>query len=300
MKWYMNLKIGTKQLLGYLVLLILTGFLGLFALHDLGTVREQAAELAERRFPLTQALSELRPSMFQYRVSEIDYVFTLDPDERDLRKSKMQSGLTDSETALEKLAPLLNTPEEKKLFQAVKADLDKCKTETNAVLELVAQKKDMEAQSEETGTANGNFDDLMSDIKAAIDLEVSAAAASSKTSNSLYQHTRFLVLATLMTALALGLFMAITGSRTIARPIHEVSLVAKQIASGDLTGTMLTIRSSDEVGQLADSVNSMQKYLKATISAVMLNAAHIATSSKKFLAVSRSMQTNSDEASTQS
>lgn len=171
MKWYMNLKIGTKQLLGHLVLLILTGFLGLFALHGLGTVREQAAELAERRFPLTQALSELRPSMFHYRVSEIDYVFTLDPDERDLRKSKMQSGLTDSETALEKLAPLLNTPEEKKLFQAVKADLDKCKTETNAVLELVAQKKDMEAQSEETGTANGNFDDLMSDIKAAIDLE---------------------------------------------------------------------------------------------------------------------------------
>jgi hypothetical protein len=70
MKWYMNLKIGTKQLLGYLVLLALTDFLGLFALHGLGTVREQAAELAERRFPLTQALSELRPGMFQYRVSE--------------------------------------------------------------------------------------------------------------------------------------------------------------------------------------------------------------------------------------
>lgn len=67
MKWYMNLKIGTKQLLGYLVLITLTGFLGLFALHGLGTVREQAAELAERRFPLTQAFSELRPGMFQSR-----------------------------------------------------------------------------------------------------------------------------------------------------------------------------------------------------------------------------------------
>jgi methyl-accepting chemotaxis protein len=180
MKWYMNLKIGTKQLLGYLVLLTLTGFLGLFSLHGLGTVREQAAELAERRFPLTQALSELRPGMFQYRVPEIDYVFTQDPDERDLRNSKMQSGLTESETALGKLALLLNTPEEKKLFQAVKADLDKCKAESNAVLQLVAQKKDLEAQAEETGTANGNFDDLMSDIKAVIDLEVSAATASAK------------------------------------------------------------------------------------------------------------------------
>ena len=300
MKWYMNLKIGTKQLLGYLVLITLTGFLGLFALHGLGTVREQAAELAERRFPLTQAFSELRPGMFQYRVSEIDYVFTQDPDERNLRNSKMQSGLADSEAALAKLASLLDNDAERKLFHAVKVDLDKCKAETNTVLELVAQKKDLEAQSEETGTANGNFDDLMVDIKAAIDLEVSAAAASSKTSNSLYQHTRFLVLGTLMITLALGLFMAITSSRLIARPIYEVSLVAKQIASGDLTGPMLSIRSSDEVGQLAGSVNSMHKHLKATISTVLLNAAHIAASSKKFLAVSGTMQGNSEEASHQS
>lgn len=99
------------------------------------------------------------------------------------------------------------------------------------MLELVAQKKDLEAQSEDTGTANGNFDDLMVDIKAAIDLEVSAAAVSSKTSNSLYQHTRLFVLATLITNLALCLFTAITSFKMIARPIYEVSLVAKQIAS---------------------------------------------------------------------
>jgi hypothetical protein len=147
MKWCTNLKIGTKQLLGYLGLLALTGFLGLFALLGLGTVREQAAELAERSFPLTQALSELRPGLFQYRVSEIDYVFTQDPNERDLRNSKMQNGLTDSETALGKIPLLLNTPEEKKIVQAIKADFEKCEAETNAVLALVAQKKDLEAQS---------------------------------------------------------------------------------------------------------------------------------------------------------
>ena len=174
MKWYMNLEIGSKQLLAYLVLLALTSFLGLVALHGLGNVRAQAAELAERSFPLTQALSELRPAMFVYRVSEIDYVFTQDPDERDLRNAKMQSGLAEAESGLAKLSPLLRTPEEKKILPSITADLEKCKAETSVVLALVAQKKDMEAQSEETGTANGNFDDLMGAIKtAAIDLEAS-------------------------------------------------------------------------------------------------------------------------------
>jgi hypothetical protein len=140
--------------------------------------------------------------MFQYRVAEMDYIFRQDPDERDLRKSKMQSGLAESENALEKLGVLLVAPEEKKAYEAVKADLAKCKAETALVLGMVAQKKDLEAQAEETGTANGNFEDLMSDIKAAIDLEVSAAAAASKNSTTLYQRTRWLVMGTLVVALA--------------------------------------------------------------------------------------------------
>jgi hypothetical protein len=88
----------------------------------------------------------------------------------------------------------------------------------------------MEAQSEETGTANGNFDDLMGDIKTAIDLEASEAEASSKASKILYERFRLLVLATLMTAVELVIVRAIASSRIIARPIHEVSRVAKLIA----------------------------------------------------------------------
>jgi methyl-accepting chemotaxis protein len=79
-----------------------------------------------------------------------------------------------------------------------------------------------------------------------------------------------------------------------------VSEVAKQIASGDLNGKPLTIRSEDEIGQLAGSINTMQKHLQATISAVTRNAGHIATASQKFLSVSRSMQDDSEKASTQS
>jgi hypothetical protein len=97
----------------------------------LGNVWAQAAELADRTFPLTQALSELRPAMFVYRVSEIDYVFTQDPDERDLRNFKMQSGLAEAESGLAKLLPLLRTPEEKKILPSITADLEKCKAETS-------------------------------------------------------------------------------------------------------------------------------------------------------------------------
>ncbi len=300
MKWYMNLELGTKQLLSYLGLFTVTAFLGIFALHGLGVVREKESELAEQRFPLTQALSELRPGLFQYRVSEIDYVFSQDPDERDLRKSKMESGLAEAEGALQRLEGMMRAPTEKTAFQAIKSEVAKCKAETGAVLTLIDQKKDLEAQSEETGTANGNFDDAMGAIKAAIILEVNSAESTSRMSTGLYKRTRFLVIGTLTAAGVLVLFMAVAGSRLIVRPIKQVSRVAKQIASGDLTGEPLDIESSDEVGQLADSINTMQKHLQDTISAVILNAGQIATSSQEFLKVCLVMQRNSAEAFEQS
>src|SRR4030088_2878082 len=121
MKWYSNLKIATKQLLGYLVLFALTCVLGISALHGLGTVRGQAAELAERGFPITEAFSELRSALFQYRVAEMGFAFMLEPDERDLRKFKMEQGQAQAQALMEKLKLLLRTSEEKKLFDAVDA-----------------------------------------------------------------------------------------------------------------------------------------------------------------------------------
>jgi len=55
---------------------------------------------------------------------------------------------------------------------------------------LVAQKRELEAQSEETGTANGNFDDLMADIKTAIDLQASEGRSLQQASNILYQRVK--------------------------------------------------------------------------------------------------------------
>lgn len=51
MDWYSNLKMGTKQVLGYSAILALTAFLGLVARYGITAVRADAVDMAERRFP---------------------------------------------------------------------------------------------------------------------------------------------------------------------------------------------------------------------------------------------------------
>jgi methyl-accepting chemotaxis protein len=215
MNWYSKWNVRTKQLCGFLTVLALTAILGIFALHGLGVVRASSAEVAERRFPLAKALSELRPGLFKYRVAEIDYSFTADPDERRLRKDKMADGLAETDKSLDALPALLSSDEEKNLYAAIRADLSKCKEETAAVEGLVEQNLSLEAQAEETGTANGDFDRLMTDIQSAVDLETRSAAVESKESSQVYNRTRMIVLGTLALTIGVGLILALTSDRML-------------------------------------------------------------------------------------
>ena len=84
MKWFMNRKVGTKQILAFGAVLSLTAFLGVFALVKLSAVRATTVDMSDRRVPAIQSLSEMQTGLMQYRVSELSYVFLNDPDERAL------------------------------------------------------------------------------------------------------------------------------------------------------------------------------------------------------------------------
>jgi len=73
----------------------------------------------------------------------------------------------------------------------------------------------------------------------------------------LYQQEVTIVLVILFAAL-----FAFTHSRSIVRPVRELSDAAEQIAAGHLE-TRVTARSNDELGKLADAFNSMIPKLEA-------------------------------------
>src|SRR5579863_1234198 len=130
MRWFMNRKVGTKQALAFGAVLTLTIFLGGFALLKLYAVRATTVDMSDRRVPAIQALAALQAGLMQYRVSEMSYVFLNDPDERELRTANMESGMDLATKAAADLAPLIENAEENKAYEAIKQDVDQCKSET--------------------------------------------------------------------------------------------------------------------------------------------------------------------------
>ncbi|UJF32998.1 methyl-accepting chemotaxis protein [Paenibacillus hexagrammi] len=85
-----------------------------------------------------------------------------------------------------------------------------------------------------------------------------------------------------VTAILLGITLALMIAKGIARPIQLVSRQLKEIAEGeaDLTKT-ITVRSKDEVGDLAAYFNQMLGNLRSMIEQIGDSAVHVSASSEQ-------------------
>jgi methyl-accepting chemotaxis protein len=299
MKWFMNRKVGTKQFIAFGILLLFSVFIGVFALLKLYDVRATTVDMSDRRVPAIQTLAELQTGLMQYRVSEMSYVFLNDPDERALRSANMEDGMSLAAKAEADLAPLLDNADEKKAYDAIKQDVEQCKSETQSIMEFIHKNDTANATSEVLGNAAGAFSQLMSDVRAEIDLKVQGAAEAKKASAALYRKSMYLITGTVLAAIFLSLFMAITTTRLIAAPVREAGEVVRRIAAGDITSTDLVVRSTDEIGELSNNVNVMQHSLRSMITSVFISAEQFAAKSVEFSSSYRQITANSSEVSEQ-
>jgi methyl-accepting chemotaxis protein len=299
MNWFINRKVATKQVLAFSSLLLLIAFLGLFALLKLSAVRATTVDMSDRRVPAIQALSEMQTGLMQYRVSELSYVFLNDPDERALRTANMETGMSLVGKAEADFEPLIDSPDEMKAYQAIKQDVEQCKSETHIILGYIAKNDNANATSEVLGSAAGAFSQLMSDVQDGIDLKVQGAANAKRASAILYKRSVWWISGTLVVATLLSLLMAVATTHLIARPVRDAGEVVRRIAAGDITSKDLDVRSSDEIGELSNNVNTMQHSLRAMISSVFISAERFAAKSVEFTASYREITANSGEVSEQ-
>src|SRR5699024_1270046 len=73
----------------------------------------------------------------------------------------------------------------------------------------------------------------------------------------------YIYFASLVFAVVLGIIMAIFISRSITRPIAEISARTAKIAQGDYSGGIV-VRTNDEVGKLAQDVNVLAERIEET------------------------------------
>jgi len=279
MKLFYNLRISAKLFVGFVLLLILTAFLGGFSVFQLSRVNGTALELGTNWMPSVNAAMGIKERISRLRTQEMQIVLSAG-DEANLKKyeKRWHDYVAELKKYEQDYVKLMSSEEEKKMF----ADYSK-------VWEAyVVEAKKLTAQAiagnmeEARTTLRGESSKLNADLLALADKMVKinsdGGIAEYRTGEQIYANSRTLILSLIIVTIALGLLLAYWIAKVVAGPLQEAVRVAKTVASGDLTSD-IEVETTDETGELLQALKEMNASLLSVVSEVRTGTDLIATAS---------------------
>jgi len=154
-------------------------------------------------------------------------------------------------------------PEEKKLYQDALEQLNNFKQPVAGFTDLV--KTDIFSATMFLGTADEAFQELNKTLQALMVIEDKLSKEDYDQSIKKYLKVLTIFAIILAFAVVISLIVSFMVARMITTPIHQSIGIVQEIATGDLTQE-LKVESSDEIGELAQSVDTMRLKISEAVS----------------------------------
>jgi methyl-accepting chemotaxis protein len=279
MAWFRNLKIGTKLLCSFAVVVLLTVVLGLFSIVELAKVNDTSSEIETNWLPSVQAVDEIALQFNQLRRLELQLLL---PNDAESIK-KYDKRMADTGEALQKVKAryekLISSPEEQKLYDEFKSVHEKYDSLVkNKIMPLVHEQKLSEALVLNRNEGSLLFNAGLEVMHKLTELNAKGATDASHRGDKLYAASRIMVMVILVVCVLLSVVLALIISRMITVPLIGAVEVANRLAGGDLTA-QITVNSKDEVGQLEAAMANMLQSLRTLVGQTVQISAGIASAS---------------------
>ncbi|MET3287778.1 methyl-accepting chemotaxis protein [Brevibacillus fluminis] len=279
----MNVTISRKLYVSFsLILLIMAIFAGL-AIDKMYTINSKSQEISGTWLPAAKHVNEINYLAEHLVSTELKHISSTDSYAMDKYEADMKKTLEQLDQTFKEYGKLLVSAEEKKTFDQFQKEWETYTSVHNKILEA-SRNQDKLASILLVKDAEDRFQYLHVFINKMVQLNFNGAAKATKESGDIFQTGIRDTVVMIVIAVVLGLFIAYTVSRLIARPMKRMTALAGQIAEGDLTGEDIIIKNRDEIGELAKSFNLMKSNLRDLIGESSANAEHVAAAAEQLLA----------------
>ncbi|MES2071293.1 MAG: methyl-accepting chemotaxis protein [Pseudomonadota bacterium] len=280
MKLFYDLKISAKLFTGFISLLLLTTFLGVFSIVQLARVNDTAFELGTNWMPSVNAAMGIKERISRLRTQEMQ--IALSDNEEDINKylKRFQEYVGELKKYEADYAALITEPDEKTIFAEYGKLWDAYVVENGKLVALAREGKPREAREMLRGESSRLNAEMLKRTDRMVQVNVDGGNAAYHLGEKIYSNSRTLIMLVLAVSIALGLALAYFIARVVARPLQQALRVAQTVASGDLT-SKIEASSKDETGQLLLALKEMNASLLSVVSEVRAGTDLIATASSQ-------------------
>ncbi len=296
MKWFYDLKISTKLISSFLVVLALTAGMGVFAILQLGSVNQAAQDIRGNWMPSMRAAAGMRFFAANYRLKENRNISTDVVEEKAQAEREAVESRQQFETRLGTYEQQLSNEADRHLLADVKSAWSAYLAASQQLFELSRQNQEAQARSLLRGESKVHFDELTNRLQKMIELNDAGATVAGDHGTALYENARLSIIAVLVVALLIGLCLALFIARIISRPLRQAAAAAEQLAEGNLNAH-IDSGAKDETGMVLNAMRNMVGKLAHIIGEVRNAADNLASASEQVSATAQSMsQATSEQA----
>ncbi len=274
MKFFYDLKIAHKLLIGFASLLLITLFIGGFAILQLATVNQNTYELGTNWMPSVNAAMGIKERVSRIRSQEAQLVSAENEQEVEKYYGRVKEAVDGLRVEEDIYSKLLSSENEKKLYadyQRLMADYLKISAQ---ILDAKRHSNSDEASKLMRTVSSKTNTELRNIVDKLVDINVNGGKEAYQQGQVIYNNARFWIITLIIVCLVLGTVMAISIARIVANPLQDAVKLAQTVAAGDLSST-ISVNSKDETGLLLSALKEMNANLLKVVSEVKNSAEEI-------------------------
>jgi len=266
-QFFLNQKLSKKLLVAPLVIIIFLVILGLVAYRNLSNQRSAIENIFDERFKAYQTGATVVKDITNVHANLYKVISWTDAkyDEKKIELlGKEQMATLERTTDRIKKALQMGwlIQEEKLLYQTIIDYLDQYKKSCFSAIDLASS--DLNYATMYMGTADESFQRLNGSLHDLLNLEEKLSQERYDSSLGSFSAALKIFILVLGVAIVLSVLISLLTARLITSPVGKTMRVIQRIAEGDLTQE-IELTSRDEIGQLAQSVNTMRMKMGETV-----------------------------------
>ncbi|MFH1196457.1 MAG: methyl-accepting chemotaxis protein [bacterium] len=256
MKWFYNLKISAKLLIGFCLVAVIAGIIGYEGISSLKSVENSDTMLYEKNTVPLSVVGKISTAFQRQRTNILEVIFATD----EALKADQHKRIVDRNTEIH---GLINEYEksivdetDKKLFDDFMAGLNAFESLREKVLSLADQYETEGAKALYRGDMETARKNVQIEIDKLDEMNISEAKARSDQNtveaNASIRLMIILVVFGMLLAIGAGIFV----SRLISKPVNQLVTAIDKFTKGE-QNLEVTVKASDEIGVLAKAFNMM-------------------------------------------
>jgi Methyl-accepting chemotaxis protein len=270
MKWFFNMKIRTKLLVSFILVAMISGAMGLFGISSLDKLNDSDTILYENYTEPLETLGTISTEFQRTRVNVRDLILAQTPDEFQTHIDKIKERQSNIEKLDKEFETRILNDDLKAVFKEYQADESAYYGELDKVIQLAKQNRDAEAvammaETGDAGKASRAYQDIIAKI---MDMMSKLAHNREVFVTETGDNSKAVMIAVIILVMALSIFLGLLVASVIAKPLRKSLHMIEEMSMGHFS-ERLDLKTTDEVGQMANAMDFLADELQTKVIGVM-------------------------------